>query len=116
MDKQLNEIEQKALDAVNSAVNPHGFKAIHFDSIEGEVWFTLWFMDEAKAKAVSHGGFFEACYYTKPKNGKEAGYIAFGVMDGEWVDLVPDPAKSCEIFDKWSQQKTLEQLIAEAMR
>ena len=114
MDKQLNEIEQKALDAVNAAVNPHGFKAMYMDTIEDEVWFTLWFIDEAKAKAVSQGGYFEACYYTKPKYGKEAGYIAFGVMDGEWIDLVPDPAKSCGIFAKWSQQKTLDQLIAEA--
>ena len=116
MSKQLNEIEQKALDAVNAAVNPHGFKAEYMDTVEDEIWFTLWFIDEAKLKAVKQGGYFEACYYTKPKYGKDAGYIALGVMDADWTDLPADPATACGIYAKWSQQGTLEQLIEEAKR
>ena len=116
MDKELNEIEKNALDAVNASVNPHGFMAVHMETIDEEIWFTLWFIDETKRKAVKQDGYFEACYYTKAKYGKDEGYIAFGIMDGEWVDLFPDPAKSCGIYARWSQQMPLEKMIEEAKR
>ncbi len=122
MDKQLNEIEQKALDAVNAAVNPHGFKAKHMDTLKGvlhgkeygEVWFTLWFLDEEKQKNCK--AWFEAIYYFKPNAelNRGIGDIGYGVMDNEFVALPDDPATACGIFAKWSQQKPLDQLIAEA--
>ena len=103
--KELNETESKALAAVNAAVNPHGFKAVYMDTIEDEIWFTLWFMDESKLKEVCQGGYFEACYYTKPKYDKVAGYIAFGIMDADWTDLPAAPSKACEVYARWSRQK-----------
>lgn len=120
--KELNEIETKALTAVNAAINPYGFNALHMDTIDdiigghevGEVWFTLWFLDETKQKNCK--AWFEAIYYFKPNTdlNKEIGDIGFGVMDGDFIDLPDDPAKACGIFAKWSQQKTLEQLIKDA--
>lgn len=122
MNEQLNEIEQKALDAVNAAVNPHGFKAMHMDTLDGisggkeygEVWFTLWFLDEEKQKNCKAG--FEAIYYFKPNAelNRGIGAIGYGVMENDFVDLPDNPATACGIFAKWSQQKTLEQLIEEA--
>ncbi len=111
--KELNETESKALAAVNAAVNPHGFKAVYMDTIEDEIWFTLWFMDESKLKEVCQGGYFEACYYTKSKYDKVAGYIAFGIMDADWTDLPAAPSKACEVYARWSRQKPLEKMIAE---
>lgn len=113
MSKLTNEQRQAALAAVNAAVNPHGFRAEFMDDIDDgeEVWFTLWYIDESKQKEVKQG-YFEAVYYTVPKYGKEAGYIAYGIMDGEWSDLPPNVAAACEIFGKWSRQETLEQMIA----
>ena len=125
MGKQLNDIEQKALDAVNAAVNPHGFKAVYMDTIDdtiagrdvGEVWFTLWFTDETR-KANSRDGFFEAIYYFKPNAElkRDVGAIGFGVMECDFTDLPDDPATACGIYAKWSQQASLEQLIDEAKR
>lgn len=111
MNKITDEQRQAALEAVNAAVNPYGFKATHMDDIDEEVWFTLWYIDESKQKEVKQG-FFEAVYYTKAKYGKDAGYIAYGIMDNEWSDLPADPAAACAIFGKWSRQETLEQMIA----
>ena len=111
MNKITDEQRQTALAAVNAAVNPYGFKATYMEDIDDEVWFTLWYIDESKQKEVRQG-FFEAVYYTQPKYGKEAGYIAYGIMDGEWVDLLPNAAASCAIYNKWARQETLEQMIA----
>ena len=119
--KELNETESKALAAVNAAVNPYGFKAMHMDTIEGvscgkeygEIWFTLWFMDESKQKDCKAG--FEAIYYTKPNEElkRGVGAIGFGIMDNDFTDLPDNPAKACEVYARWSRQKPLEKMIAE---
>lgn len=119
--KELNETESKALAAVNAAVNPHGFKAVYMDTIDetmagrdvGEVWFTLWFMDESKQKDCKAG--FEAIYYFKPNAElkREVGAIGFGIMDNDFTDLPDNPFKACEIYARWSRQKPLEKMIAE---
>lgn len=119
--EELNKVIETATKAVNDAVNPHGFKAVLIDTIDeicngketGEVWFTLWYADTEKQKEVRQG-YFEAIYYFRPnaelKRG--VGAIGFGVMDNDFVDLPDDAAKACAIFDKWSRQMTLRDMIA----
>ena len=110
---ELTEMENKALAAVNAAVNPYGFKAMHMDTLDGEIWFTLWFMDESKQNDCKAG--FEAIYYTKPNEElkRGVGAIGFGIMDNDFTDLPDNPLKACEIYARWSRQKPLEKMIAE---
>ena len=110
-DEQLIET---AKEAVNAAVSPYGFTAESFDSSTdlSEIWLMISFTDKSKQTGCS--SYFEAVYYTRPnKWGKKGGDIAYGIMDNDWIDLPEDPAKACKVFARWSQQKTLEQIIAE---
>lgn len=125
MKETITDIEATASKAVNDLVNPHGFFAIHMDTIEdtiggndvGEVWFSISFLDKEKNKENHKEGSFQAVYYFKPSKLMKRGIgdVGFGIMDGEWVDLPDDAKTACGIYAKWAVQQSLEEMIAAAM-